>query len=129
MRKLLLILTCVLTLPTLTSCSSDDVNEGLDVLGVWEHVIINTNSTNTLTLVFGKNSSGLKISTETFNTGEIISSSVAFNWEKNNEEVTIVLEGETTQSLYILNSEGQLVMSSSENLLLDKVSDDYLKFY
>lgn len=129
MRKIILVLTCILTLPALISCSSDDVNEDLDVLGVWENVIINAESTNTLTLVFGKNSTGLKISSETFSTDEIISSSVAFNWEKNNEEVIIVLEGETTQSAYLLNSEGQLVLSSSGDMLLDKVSDDYSKYY
>ncbi|MEP5340392.1 MAG: hypothetical protein ABJL44_05945 [Algibacter sp.] len=128
MRKLLLTLSCVLTLSFLTSCSEDEINQDVDLLGVWETTDISENSIDTYMLVFGTDNTGLRISESEFNSGEIISNAIPFNWTIN-DKVVMLLDDETSKNTYVINDEGQLVLSTSEDLRLEKVSNDYSKYY
>lgn len=128
MRKLLLTLSCVLTLSFFTSCSIEEIDQDVNLLGVWKTTNISENSTDIYTLVFGTENTGLRISDSEFNSGEIISNAVPFNWEIN-DKVIMLLDDETSQNSYIINSEGQLILSNSEDLRLEKVSDDFSRYY
>ena len=85
------------------------------------------NSTDIYKLVFGTGNTGLRISASEFNSGEIISNAVPFNWTIDDQ--VVLLDDETSQNTYIINDEGQLVLNSSEGLRLEKVSNDYSKYY
>lgn len=128
MRILLLTLSCVITLSFLTSCSKEEINQDIDLLGVWETTNISENSADTYALVFGTNNTGLRISASEFNSGEVISNAVPFNWTIS-DDIVILLDDETSQNTYIINDEGELVLSTSEDLRLEKVSNDYSKYY
>ena len=127
MIKLLLTLSCVLTLSFLTSCSKEEMDQNIDLLGVWEQSDSTENSTDIYKLVFGTGNTGLRISASEFNSGEIISNAVPFNWTIDDQ--VVLLDDETSQNTYIINDEGQLVLNSSEGLRLEKVSNDYSKYY
>lgn len=129
MRKLLLTLSCVLTLSFLTSCSVEEVDQNVDLLGVWKKMDTDENSENSLTLVFGKDNTGLRIYVSEDNSNKLITSNATpFNWELNNKTVTL-LDNIASENNYIINDEGQLVLSASGNLRLEKISNDYSKYY
>ncbi len=125
MKKLLFTLSCVITLPFLISCSKDDINQDVDLLGVWE---TNQNSTGIYTLVFGNDNTGLRITKSEFDSGEIVSNAIPFNWKVNDKEV-MLLDDEIAQNIYIINDKGELVLSSSKDLRLEKISNHYSKYY
>jgi hypothetical protein len=130
MKKHLQLLTVLIVISFFTSCSTEDVNENTNLLGVWESSNLITNSTETKkqTLVFGDNNTGLSIQTTVSNPSESISSAISFKWEAN-DEVIMLIEDSMLQKTYVINSEGKLVLSNSQDLRLEKVSDDYSKYY
>ncbi|WP_223551580.1 hypothetical protein [Aestuariivivens sp. NBU2969] len=120
MKHSLNLLTAFILILSFTSCSQEEVQQDVDLLGIWENMA----STKTYTLVFGQNNAGLSI--ETYSNGsEISSSAIPFNWIINNKEV-LLLDGATPQGTYVINDEGQLV---SSDLQFVKVSSDYSKYY
>lgn len=128
MRKLLLNLSYLLIISFFTSCSTEEIYQDNDILGVWELSSFNDDATDTFTLVFGKNNSGLRISDSEFNSGETISNAVPFSWEKN-DRVIKLLDIETAQNTYVITEDSQLVSNTVQDLRLIKVSSDYSKFY
>ncbi|MFI1743729.1 hypothetical protein [Thalassobellus sediminis] len=128
MKKHLLLLTTLIVVSFFTSCTTEEINQDTNLLGVWESTSLNVNSTETHKLIFGDKNTGLSIQETISISSEIISSATSFNWNVNDDVVTIV-EDNITQKTFIINSEGQLVLSSSQDLRLNKVSDDYSKYY
>lgn len=110
----------------LISCSKDNVDKHNDLLGVWERTELNTDFTNTFTLVFGSNNTGLKIYKNVTSDGET-SSANSFNWKAIGKKVTL-LENNSEET-YIISNEGELVLSTSNDFFLIKVSDDYSSYY
>lgn len=128
MLKLLLSISTVLLMSLFTSCSTDEINENEDLLGVWKFTTVNENSTDNFILVFGDNNKGILILDNEFKSGEIISSAIPFSWKINDRMVTL-LDVETSQNTYIINELSELVSSNSIDFRLMKVSNDYSKFY
>ena len=127
MKKHLQLLTALIVISFFTSCSIEDINKNTNILGVWESSDLSTNSTETQTLAFGDNNTGLNIQTSVSNSSESISSATSFKWEANDEIITL-LEDNISET-FIINSEGQLVLANSQDLRLEKVSEDYSKYY
>lgn len=125
MKKHLQLLTTLIVISFFTSCSTEEINQNSNLLGVWES---SANSTETQTLVFGDNNTGLNIQTSVSHSSESTSSATSFKWESNNEVITL-LEDNISQKTFIINNKGQLVLSNSQDLRLEKVSDDYSKYY
>ena len=124
MKNLFTFLATLFIISTTTSCSKDDIDQNIDLLGVWERNDFTDNST--YRLVFGSSNTGLKMYANESSSGEISSSASSFNWEVIDNKVT-VSEDDASQNIYIINSDGQLVLNS--NLHFEKVSDDYSKYY
>lgn len=118
MKLLLNLLAAFVLILSFTSCSKEELDTDVDLLGVWE----NTVTTKTYTLVFGENNTGLSIETNT-NGSEISSSAVPFNWSISNKEVLLI---DGVQGSYVINDEGQLVSSNQQFV---KISSDYSKYY
>ncbi|MFL1011203.1 hypothetical protein [Flavisericum labens] len=108
------------------SCSKDSIEESNQLFGVWEAVMVENNTTNTFKLVFAPENEGLKISESFFSSGAITSSATSFNWNESNNVITIM--DDTLQEKYLINSDGELVQSTSEDILLEKISNDYSVF-
>jgi len=108
------------------SCSKDSIEESNQLFGVWEAVMVENNTTNTFKLVFAPENEGLKISESFFSSGAITSSATSFNWNEINNVITIM--DDTLQEKYLINSDGELVQSTSEDILLEKISNDYSVF-
>ncbi|MDN3665725.1 hypothetical protein ACFFU1_17245 [Algibacter miyuki] len=129
MKKHLKLLLASLAIFAFVSCSSNDDDQNFDLLGVWESTVSDTNSVSTFNLVFGESNTGLTINSVV--NGELeISSINTFRWEL--KGITVTLEDiDTDDKVYTLNTEGQLVLMTSDNqtVILDKVSDDYAKYY
>ena len=129
MKKHLKLLLASLAIFAFVSCSSNDDDQNFDLLGVWESTVSDTNSVSTFNLVFGESNTGLTINSVV--NGELeISSINTFRWEL--KGITVTLEDiDTDDKVYTLNTEGQLVLTTSDNqtVILDKVSDDYAKYY
>ncbi len=128
MKKHLLLLTTLIVISFFTSCTTEEIYQNTNLLGVWETSALSTNSTETHTLVFGDKNTGLSIHKSISSSNEITSSVTSFNWNINDNVVTVV-EDDTPEKIFVLNSEGQLVLSGSQDLLLEKVSNDYSKYY
>ncbi|WNH07883.1 hypothetical protein [Thalassobellus suaedae] len=128
MKKHLQLLTTLIVISFFASCSTEEINQDSNILGVWESSDLSADSTKTQTLVFGDNNTGLSIQSNVYSTSETTSSATAFKWQANDEVITLVEDG-ISQKTFILNSEGQLILSSSQDLRLEKVSDDYSKYY
>ena len=128
MKKCFHLLTILIVTSFFTSCANEGIDQHLDLLGVWENVDFETNSTDTYKLVFGASNTGLIIQTTVFDAHEITSSVTPFQWETNNEVITL-LKDDNSQYTYTVNPEGQLVLNALNDLHLDKVSNDYLQYY
>ena len=123
-RTILVLLISILTF----SCTKDDINISQDLTGVWEQSVVTSTSTDIYRLVFGPDHTGLKINTTIYDSGEQTSSSDAFNWFLNNNTITIT-NNKKTEDVYLISSEGNIYLSVEDNLQLNKVSDDYSKYY
>lgn len=110
------------------SCSNEGISIPQDLTGVWEQTNVTSTSTNIYRLVFGPDHSGLRINTTIYETGEQTSSSDAFTWTINSNTITL-LDNKKSQNIYLVNSEGDLFLSDDADLHLDKVSNDYLRYY
>lgn len=110
-----------------TSCSTNDIDENQQIRGIWDNVEIDGEEMRTFRLVFGKENSGANIYKVELSNGQGSSSIASFEWNLNNDVIEIIEEGKI-QDEYYLNSEGQLVSSSNEDLILNKISDDYSRY-
>ena len=128
MKTYFQLLTILIVIPFFTSCSNEEIDQHIDLLGVWEITDEATNSAETYKLVFGTSNTGLIIQESAFGNDEIISSATPFYWELNKETVTL-LKDDNSQNTYTISSEGQLILNMSNDLRLDKVSNDYLQYY
>jgi hypothetical protein len=123
-RTILVLFISILTF----SCTKDDINISQDLTGVWEQSLVTSTSTDIYRLVFGPDHTGLKINTIIYNSGEQTSSSDAFTWLINSNTITIT-NNKKTEDIYLISSEGNIYLSVEDNLQLNKISDDYSKYY
>jgi len=110
------------------SCTNEEINLSQDLTGVWEDSEVTSTSTNVYRLVFGPDHSGLKINTTIYNTGEQTSSSDAFSWIMNENKITLSSNKES-EDIYLINLDGNIYLNVEGDLHLNKVSDDYSKYY
>jgi len=110
------------------SCTNEEINLSQDLTGVWEDSEVTSASTNVYRLVFGPDHSGLKINTTIYNTGEQTSSSDAFSWIMNENKITLSSNKES-EDIYLINLDGNIYLNVEGDLHLNKVSDDYSKYY
>ena len=110
------------------SCTNEDINLSEDLKGVWEVSEVTSTSTNVYRLVFGPDQTGLKINSTIYNTGELTSSSDAFNWIMSDNKITIS-NSKKSEDIYLMNLDGNMYLSVEGDLHLNKVSDDYSKYY
>lgn len=110
------------------SCSTEEVNQNDDLLGVWEKSYFDSNSERTLKLVFGTGNTGLEINSMVSKSGEKISNVFDFEWKVNDNKVTLI-ENDAIHAIYTLNSKEELVLNTEEDKILVKVSEDYMKYY
>ena len=122
------LLTCLLVISFFTSCSTEEVDQNTNLTGVWELASTSENATSIFRLVFGADNQGLKINNTDYKSGEVLSSSSSFNWIESNDKV-ILSEDDLITETYILNQEGRLILSTSDDVILDKVSDDISQYY
>ncbi|HEX9827533.1 MAG TPA: hypothetical protein VGA80_13120 [Flavobacteriaceae bacterium] len=128
MKKNLKLLSILLFISFFSSCSKDEINQNSELLGVWERSDHSANSTNTYRLVFGPNNTGLRIHSNVFDSGEVISVATSFDWNLNDNKVRLS-ENDIFEDIYLINSDGKQVLSTEDDLLLDKVSNDYSPYY
>ncbi|MCB0400114.1 MAG: hypothetical protein KDD26_10945 [Winogradskyella sp.] len=113
----------------LMSCSEEEhLDKEVNILGVWEKAEVSIESTTTFRLVFGSNNTGINTESTQFASGEIISNALSFTWELNNNEVNLYDDNEVHIDTYIITNEGQLFLTNN-TLQLEKVSDDYTRFF
>lgn len=110
------------------SCTNEEINLSQDLTGVWEDSEVTSTSTNVYRLVFGPDHSGLKINTTIYNTGEQTSSSDAFSWIMNENKITLSSNKES-EDIYLINLDGNIYLNVEGDLHLNKVSEDYSKYY
>ena len=123
-RTILVLYISILTF----SCTKDNINISQDLTGVWEQSLVTSTSTDIYRLVFGPDHTGLKINTTIYDSGEQTSSSDAFTWFINNNTITI-RNNIKTEDVYLISSEWNIYLTVEDNLHLNKVSDDYSKYY
>ena len=123
-RTILVLFISILTF----SCTKDDINISQDLTGVWEQSVVTSTSTEIYRLVFGPDYTGIKINTTIYDSGEQTSSSDAFTWLINTNTITIT-NNKKTEDIYLISSEGNIYLTVEDNLQLNKVSDDYSKYY
>ena len=123
-RTILVLFISILTF----SCTKDDINISQDLTGVWEQNVVTSTSTDIYRLVFGPDHTGLKINTTIYDSGEQTSSSDAFTWLINSNTITIT-NNKKSEDIYIISSEGNIYLTVEDNLQLNKISDDYSKYY
>lgn len=124
MKKTINLLSAFILILFFSSCTKDDISKDLDVLGVWQ-----TSSENTdYTLVFGENQTGLSI-VANMSGNELTSTAVPFTWEASENEIAVLDELDLS-SIYVANTEGELVLNAQQNALyFKKTSKDYSKYY
>ncbi len=120
MKKHLNIFTTIILIFFLASCSTEEIGQNNDIVGVWQRVDYNDNTG--YQLVFKADNTGIRIYTEV-EEDKIISSANSFNWQTIDNTVTL-LQGDISLVSYILNSEKQLVLSLEDNLPFNKVSNN-----
>lgn len=119
----------ILFISTFTfSCTNEDINLSQDLTGVWEDSEVTSTSTKVYRLVFGPDHTGLKINSTIYYTGEQTSSSDAFTWMINDNKITLSSNKES-DDIYLINFEGNMYLNVEGDLHLNKVSDDYSKYY
>jgi len=128
MKKFSHLLTYLFVISFFTSCSTEELSQNTDLIGVWETADLGENVTSTFRLVFGADNTGLKMTSTEYKSGEIVSYASSFNWIETDNRVTLS-ENDLPHDTYILNLEGRLVLSTSDDIILDKVSDDYSQYY
>ncbi|WP_339917712.1 hypothetical protein [Yeosuana marina] len=104
----------------MASCSTEEIGQNNDIVGVWQRVDYNDNTG--YQLVFKADNTGIRIYTEV-EEDKIISSANSFNWQTIDNTVTL-LQGDISLVSYIINSEKQLVLSLEDNLPFNKVSNN-----
>ncbi|APY11753.1 hypothetical protein BWZ22_11125 [Seonamhaeicola sp. S2-3] len=105
------------------SCSTEQVDEYNNVIGVWENLEV-SNSTNTTThsLTFASNKTVKSILKVEELSGAITSNASIYNWSVDGNLIT-VSDGET-QWVYAITANSQLVLNDEQqNLLYNKISD------
>lgn len=127
MKIYLQLFTVFIFITSITSCTKDEVNQDINLLGVWEISNSTDDATNKHTLVFGENNTGLNINASEFVSGEKISSASAFDWEMNGNTITL-FEDDAILTIQIINSEGEVYLNY-QDLYLIKISDDYSSYY
>ncbi|WP_166964850.1 hypothetical protein [Yeosuana marina] len=120
MKKHLNIFTTIILIFFLASCSTEEIGQNNDIVGVWQRVDYNDNTG--YQLVFKADNTGIRIYTEV-EEDKIISSANSFNWQTIDNTVTL-LQGDISLVSYIINSEKQLVLSLEDNLPFNKVSNN-----
>ncbi len=110
------------------SCSKDEVSQNTNLLGVWERISFDADATNTYLLIFGQDQTGLRIHRSEGASGEVTSMTDSFDWKAIDDIVTLS-ENNNVKEVYVINSEGNLVLNTLEDLPLDKISDDYSRYY
>ncbi|WP_282135632.1 hypothetical protein [Seonamhaeicola maritimus] len=123
MKNLLTLALIVFSFISFSSCSNDDVDFNTDLIGVWERIDIHQDYSSVSKLVFVSDNTGISINTNAYNSGEITSSATNFDWNTQESMITVNLNG-VSELRYILKSNGQLALSSSQDLTFSKVSDD-----
>ncbi|WP_248723890.1 hypothetical protein [Seonamhaeicola sp. ML3] len=113
---------------SLFSCSKDDIDENELLYGVWDNVKFDGDKELTLRLFFGPDNTGGRIrSTE--DAEGVVSSSESFEWSLQNDQIEITDSYTNSKEEYYINSFGKLVSKATADLVLDKVSDDYSRYY
>ena len=74
------------------------------------------------------NIANLEINSTIYYTGEQTSSSDAFTWMINDNKITLSSNKES-DDIYLINFEGNMYLNVEGDLHLNKVSDDYSKYY
>tara|TARA_R110001592_G_scaffold328060_2_gene609429 strand:+ start:2125 stop:2499 length:375 start_codon:yes stop_codon:yes gene_type:complete len=120
MKKHLNIFITIILIFFLASCSTEEIGQNNDIVGVWQRVDYNDNTG--YQLVFKADNTGIRIYTEV-EEDKIISSANSFNWQTIDNTVTL-LQGDISLVSYIINSEKQLVLSLEDNLPFNKVSNN-----
>ncbi len=120
MKKHLQVFITITLIFFLGSCSTEEIGQNNDLVGLWERIDFNDNSG--YQLVFNADNTGIRIYKEV-EEGNIISSANSFNWQTTDNKVTL-LQGDTSLVSYMINSKKQLVLSLDDNLPFKKVSNN-----
>ncbi|TWO31949.1 hypothetical protein E1J38_011245 [Seonamhaeicola sediminis] len=123
MKNLSLVLPFLFIMLVISSCSKDEINRFDNIVGVWERTDFNKDYNSTYKLIFASNNTGLSINTNTFSSTETTSSISEFKWNAIDDN-TISLTQNDLDEVYLLSSNGYLVLSTQQNSLFLKVSDN-----
>ncbi|MFY0713099.1 hypothetical protein J1D01_05450 [Seonamhaeicola sp. NFXS20] len=104
------------------SCSTEQVDEYNNVIGVWENLEVSNNTNTTRSLTFASNKTVKSILKIEELSGEITSSTAIYDWSIDGNSIT-VNDGES-QWVYAITANSQLVLNDEQqNLLYNKISD------
>lgn len=104
------------------SCSTEQVDDYNNVIGVWENLEVSNNTNTTRSLTFASNKTVKSIIEIEELSGEITSSASIYNWSIYGNSI-IVSDGES-QWVYAITANSQLVLNDEQqNLLYNKISD------
>lgn len=136
MKKLLSPLLFIVLIGFFVSCSKDEIDQSQDelinvqdtIIGVWEQDGFMEVSGQRL--VFAADNSGLKIFRIVYSQDNIVSGLIAFNWEINNDMVTVYVDGEDSGVIltYHLNADEQLISEDPSEIPFNKISDTTLDY-
>lgn len=104
------------------SCSTEQVDEYNNVIGVWENLEVSNNTNTTRSLTFASNKTVKSILKIEELSGEITSSVAIYDWSIDSNSI-IVTDGDN-QWVYAITANSQLVLNDEQqNLLYNKISD------
>lgn len=136
MKKLLSPLLFIFLIGFFVSCSKDEIDQSQDelinvqdtIIGVWEQDGFMEVSGQRL--VFAADNSGLKIFRIVYSQDNIVSGLITFNWEINNDIVTVYVDGEDSGVIltYHLNADEQLISEDPSEIPFNKISDTTLDY-
>lgn len=108
---------------SILSCNKDDDNElnpANDLIGEWQRSDFSNEFE--YKLIFNADKSGQKIETETdLEAGTNISSLIPFNWNTNNNILTMDFDGEIATTSFSFNSTGNLLLIDFTDLYFTKI--------
>lgn len=111
-----------------TSCSKNETEDITLLVGIWERTSSTENSSSVDKLVFKSDYSGIKINTVNHKTGEVISTASEFNWNLNDETVTLSSGDNVPFATYVIDSDEGLNLVAINESPFMKVSDTVLNY-
>ncbi len=119
MKKIKLLITLLIIITAMSCSKDDDINFTNQILGEWQRSDFRNDFE--YSLIFKSDETGFKIVQSGSMESEIISSIVSFNWNIDDNNITIIENDDVIKSSISFNAEGQLVLNDYSEFSFNRI--------